>query len=100
MPNVTAGYRLEQYTLKRPQEVLMVKAEVEGEVDTVVIFKGFSSSLVRPTSADPDVPVLPEDATILSIDRLIGPYTPNQPRYIATGISWAEFQLLLLEIGV
>ncbi|HEY9659673.1 MAG TPA: hypothetical protein V6C65_14535, partial [Allocoleopsis sp.] len=61
------GFRLEQYTIKRPQEVLLVTAEIDGELDQIAIFKGFSSSLVRSTAFDPDVPVLPPDAKIVSI---------------------------------
>jgi hypothetical protein len=51
--------RLEQYTLKRPNEVLLVTAEIDGELDQIAVFKGFSSSLMRSTDSDPDVPVLP-----------------------------------------
>ena len=47
------AHRLEQYTVKRPQEVLIVKIETEGEFDEIAIFKGFSSSLVRSTAFDP-----------------------------------------------
>lgn len=94
------GYRLEQYTLRRPQEVLLVKAIVEGEVDEVSIFKGFSSSLMRPTAFDPDVPVLPETATVVAIDRLQAPYQPSQPRYIQQQLSLAEMLPLLEEAGV
>jgi hypothetical protein len=94
------GYRLEQYTLKRPQEVLLVRAIVAGEADEVVIFKGFSSSLVRPTAADPDVPVLPADAEIRSIDRLQGPYNPANPRFIQADLAWQDMVALLQEVGV
>lgn len=94
------GYRLEQYTIKRPQEVLRVLAKVAGDPDEVLVFKGFSSSLMRPTASDPDVPVLPPDAQILSIDRLAGPYNPESPRYIQQGLSWQEMQALLTEVGV
>jgi hypothetical protein len=94
------GYRLEQYTLKRPQEVLQVRAIVTGEEDEVVIFRGFSSSLVRPTAADPDVPVLPEDAEIQSIDRLEGPYNPANPTYLQQGLSWDDMLALLSAVGV
>ncbi len=91
--------RLEQYTLKRPQEVLLVEAEIDGEPDTVVIFKGFSSSLVRPTAFDPEVPVLPEDAKITSIDRLVGPYNPDNPQYIDRHLSMNDVETLLAESG-
>lgn len=94
------GFQLEQYTLKRPQEVLLVTAEIEGEYDQVAIFKGFSSSLVRPTAFDPDVPVLPDDAKIISIDRLQSPYNPQNPRYIQQGLTLEEMQTLLAQVGV
>jgi hypothetical protein len=94
------GERLEQYTIKRPQEVLLVNAEVEGEEDQVMVFKGFSSSLMRPTAIDPDVPVLPNDAKVLLVDRLHGPYEPNNPTYIEQGIDPARLEKLLQEAGV
>jgi hypothetical protein len=90
-----AGKRLEQYTLAHPKEVLLVKAEIEGEPDEVSIFKGFSSSLMRPTAFDPDVPILPEGAVIHSIDRLLSPYSPAQPHFIQQDLSWADFLELL-----
>ncbi|MCG8367687.1 MAG: hypothetical protein MJA27_30670 [Pseudanabaenales cyanobacterium] len=98
--SLSAGYRLEQYTLKQPQEVLIVQAEIEGEPDQVMIFKGFSSSLMRPTAFDPDIPVLPQNAKILSIDRLQSPYTPDSPNYLAQGMTWESFQPLLKDLGV
>lgn len=98
--NQSIGFRLEQYTLKRPREVLMVRAEVDGELDEVTIFKGFSSSLTRPTSPDPDVPVLPEGAQILAIDRLESPYNPQSPRYLQQDLTWPEMQTLLEQTGV
>lgn len=91
----SAGQRFEQYSLRCPDEVLMVEAKVSGEPDQVMIFKGFSSSLMRPTDYNPDVPVLPQEAEIVEIARLKGPYQPNNPEYIAQGISWAEFEALL-----
>ncbi|HEY9764252.1 MAG TPA: hypothetical protein V6D07_17110 [Trichocoleus sp.] len=94
------GKRLEQYTLRVPQEVLLVNAEVEGEADQVVVFRGFSSSLVRPTAFDPDVPVLPDKAVIESIDRLLGPYQPSNPRYLAKGLTWEAFEELLNDLGL
>jgi len=97
---VSIAQRLEQYTLRRPNEVLLVKAEVEGELDEIAVFKGFSSSLVRSTAFDPDVPVLPESARILSIDRLEAPFNPANPRYIAQAIDWDAMQTLLAEVNV
>ncbi|NCR90334.1 MAG: hypothetical protein GPJ05_14385 [Microcystis aeruginosa G13-10] len=43
------GKQLEQYTLKNPQEVLLVTIAVDGEEEEISIFKGFSSSLTRST---------------------------------------------------
>ncbi|QYO63091.1 hypothetical protein [Leptolyngbya sp. 7M] len=96
----TIGYRLEQYTLKRPQEVLIVTAEIDGEPDQITIFKGFSSSLMRPTDFDPDVPMLPAGTQIIAIDRLQSPYNPLTPRYIQQGLSLSEMEVLLQEVGV
>ena len=93
------GSRLEQYTVKRPQEVLIVTAEIDGEMDEIAIYKGFSSSLVRPTAFDPDVPILPESANILAIDRLVGPLNPTKPEYIQQGLTWETIQPLLEEVG-
>ncbi|WP_193196683.1 hypothetical protein [Nostoc sp. MG11] len=92
--------RLEQYTAKRQQEVLIVAVAIADEQDKIVIFKGFSSSLMHPTAFDADVPVLPDGAKILSIDRIASPYNPEAPRYIQQGLSWEAMQALLLEAGV
>lgn len=94
------GQRLEQYTIKRPQEILLVEVETAGELDQIVIFKGFSSSLINPTAFDPDVPILPENATIISIDRLASPYNPDAPHYIQQGLSSEQMEALLTEIGL
>lgn len=94
------GKRLEQYTAKRTQEVLLVTVEIVGEQDKIAIFKGFSSSLMRSTEFDADVPILPDEANILSIDRLASPYNPQTPRYIEQGLSWEAMQVLLSEVGV
>ena len=94
------GKRLEQYTAKRPQEVLIITVEIADEQDTIAIFKGFSSSLVRPTAFDADVPVLPDGANILNIDRVASPYNPEVPRYIQQGISWEAMEILLSEVRV
>ncbi|MEH2010629.1 DUF7734 family protein [Nostoc sp.] len=94
------GKRLEQYTAKRPQEVLLVMVEIADEQDTIAIFKGFSSSLMRPTAFDADVAVLPDGANILNIDRVASPYNPEAPRYIQQGLSWKAMEALLSEMGV
>lgn len=95
------GLRLEKYTSKRQEEVLMVELETSsGESDTVVIYSGFSSSLVRPTNFDPDVPVIEADAKIMTIDRLASPYNPENPTYIQTGLTLSEMEKLLSEAGI
>jgi hypothetical protein len=94
------GQRLERYTAKRPHEVLIVTAEIAGEEDEIAIFKGYSSSLMRPTAFDPDIPVLPDNAKIISIDRLFAPYNPSSPHYIQQGLTWETLQPLLSEVGV
>jgi hypothetical protein len=93
-------HRLERYTLNHPQEVLIVHAEVDGEADELAIFKGYSSSLVHPTPVDLSVPVLPEEAVILRVDRLRAPYTPSSPTYIEQGVSWSEFSQRLQAVGL
>lgn len=98
--NHSVGKRLEQYTAKRSHEVLIVTVEIAGEPDQIAIFKGFSSSLMRPTAFDPEVPVLPDEAKILSIDRVASPYNPQSPRYIQQGLTWETIQPLLSEAGI
>lgn len=93
------GHRLEQYTIKRPQEVLLVTTSMAGETDQILIFKGFSSSLMHPTAFDPDIPVLANDAQIIAIDRLQGPYRPESPMYIQQGLPLHDMQRLLDEVG-
>ncbi|NJL81807.1 MAG: hypothetical protein HC890_00270 [Chloroflexaceae bacterium] len=92
--------RLEDYSRQRSQEVLLVEAETEGEIDLVMIFRGFSSSLWRSTPSDPDVPLIDEKATIVSIDRLASPYQPDRPRYLQRHFTWSEMVELLKEAGV
>jgi hypothetical protein len=94
------GKRLEQYTTKRPQEVLLVTVEIADEQDKIAIFKGFSSSLMRSTAFDPDVPVIPNEAKVVSIDRIASPYNPESPRYIQREISWEVMEGILAEVGV
>jgi len=94
------GYQLERYSQKHPQEVLRVRALVAGEPDEILIFRGFSSSLMRPTARDPELPMLPESAQILSIDRLVAPYSPQAPQYYERDLSWGQMLLLLTAAGI
>ncbi|MEI6332722.1 MAG: hypothetical protein WCP16_26055 [Pseudanabaena sp. ELA645] len=90
--SLNQGQQLEAYSVQHPQEVLLVKLKIDDELDEVMIFKGFSSSLMRSTAFDPDVPVISDRAEILTIDRLIAPYKPHQPEYIQRDIRWEKFQ--------
>jgi hypothetical protein len=92
--------RLEQYSLRFPQEVLLVEADVAGQRDQIMVFKGFSSSLVQATASDPDVPILPADAVILSLSRCRAPYRPPAPEMIEPDLSWSEFLERLANLGL
>ncbi|MGB3694740.1 MAG: hypothetical protein WA865_12230 [Spirulinaceae cyanobacterium] len=94
------GKRLEDYTIKCPGEVLIVTAKVAKKEDCIVIFKGFSSSLMYTTAFDPDVPLLPKEAEIMTIDRVHAPYNPEAMRYIQQGLGWQEMEGLLTAVGV
>jgi len=98
--NNSVGKRLEQYTVKKSQEVLIVTVEIDDEPDQIAVFKGFSSSLMRPTAYDPDVPVLPDTAKIITINRIASPYNPDAPCYLQQDISWEDMQVLLSKVGV
>lgn len=87
--------RLEKYTLKKPQEVLLVSIATEEEEHQIAIFRGFSSSLTGPTSADPDEPIIPKNAKIVSIDRVVSPYNPENPKYIQQDITQAQIEEML-----
>lgn len=91
--------KLEQYTIQKPNEVLLVEIEVEGEKDQLIIFKGFSSSLMNSTNFDPDQPIVSAEAKIIKIDRLVSPYNPNNPNYIEQGLTWEKMENLLIDIS-
>ncbi|MCM1985239.1 DUF7734 family protein [Lyngbya confervoides] len=93
------GDRLEQYTLAHPDEVFLVQAEVAGEPDEVIIFRGFSSSLMQPTAYDLEVPVLPQGAKIQRVDHLRGPYDPRNPQPIQENLSWPQTHAFLISQG-
>lgn len=82
---------LEKYTEKVQSEILLVHAVVDGEEDEVLVFKGHSSSLMRPTTKDPEESVLPPTAVIKYIDRMRAPFNPSNPQFIKQGLSWGEF---------
>lgn len=82
MSNKSAEKRLLEYSIKRPGEVLKVTTQTPEGVDEIIIFKGFASYLSQATPTDPEVSLIPENATIITIDRLKSPYRPLEPAYI------------------
>lgn len=95
------GFRLEQYTLKQRDEVLIINLETAtGEADQVMVFAGFSSSLMRATDYDPEVAIIASDSTITSIDRLVSPYNPNNPQYIESDLTIEEMELILQKFNL
>jgi hypothetical protein len=94
------GKRLERYTLRCPDRVLLVSIVCAGEEDCITIFKGFSSSLMRSTAFDPDVPVIDENAEIIEVDLLASPYDPDNPQYLERGLTWADIEQKLEELGL
>lgn len=87
--------QLESYSQSHPKEVLLINTKSGETEDQVMIFKGFSSSLMQPTDFNPDNSVFAEDALFVSCDRLNSPYVPNNPSYIAQNLSWEDLQSLL-----
>lgn len=92
--------RLEQYSQQHPQEVLRVMVDAADSPQEILIFRGFSSSLTDATAFDPDIPILTDDAQILSIDRLRSPYHPTQPEYVAPSMTWEQMEALLQDSGL
>jgi hypothetical protein len=96
--NLNIEKQLEEYTLKKLDEVLLVEIETEEETGTIIIFKGFSSSLTGSTNSNPDEPIIPAKAKIIKIDRLISPYNPNNLQYIQKNLSWEDMKKLMIEL--
>ncbi|WP_449416913.1 DUF7734 family protein [Phormidium nigroviride] len=48
----------EEHAAKRPHEVLVGRAKIEGKLEEIAIFEGFSISLTHRTAFNPDVPGL------------------------------------------
>ncbi|KAJ1293912.1 hypothetical protein BS78_01G105700 [Paspalum vaginatum] len=84
--------RMERYTEDARDQALLVKARVDDEVEVVLVFKGFSSSLSGGTAADPARSVLPERAIIQSVDVVKGPFDPNNIEYLEKGVEWDDFK--------
>ncbi|KAF7044171.1 hypothetical protein CFC21_053433 [Triticum aestivum] len=84
--------RLETYSEGARDVALLVTAAVDGELESVLVFKGFSSSLSGRTAPDPAMSVLPERAVIQSVDVVKGPFDPDNIEYLEKDLSWEEFK--------
>ncbi|KAK9748410.1 hypothetical protein RND81_02G055100 [Saponaria officinalis] len=82
---------LELYSQSARGEALLVTALVDGQEVEVIIFKGFSSCLSYQTSPDPWKSVLPQRAEIKCIDRVRGPFDPDNIHYIEKGLTLHTF---------
>lgn len=89
--------QLEAYSRNHPEEVLLITTTEADIEDQVMIFKGFSSSLMRPTDSNPDNSVFTANAEFVCLDRLQSPYLPNDPTYIEQNMFWEAMQNLLVE---
>ncbi|MBW4698194.1 MAG: hypothetical protein KME03_09920 [Aphanocapsa lilacina HA4352-LM1] len=94
------GDALEAYTRKRPGEVLLVRVLLDGSEEEVLVFRGASSFLTRPTPADPGQPVIPAGAQLLGVERQRAPFSPVNPQVIAAGLQGEELATLLAEVGI
>jgi hypothetical protein len=94
------GEALETYTRRRPDEVLLASVLVDGSQEEVLIFRGVSSFLTRPTPADPGTPVIPADARLVGVARHRAPYSPTAPQVIASGLEGEALARLLAEAGL
>eukprot|EP00850_Spirogloea_muscicola_P018390 SM000168S02589 [mRNA] locus=s168:11124:11588:- [translate_table: standard] len=99
--------RLERYSERVRGEVLRVRATIPDDdadggdtEDEVLVFRGFSSSLTRPTANDPAVPVLPPAARITAVDRIRAPYNPATVVYLARDLAADQLESLLAERGL
>ncbi len=95
----TPQERLENYSRSHPREVLRLTVRDRDGEGEILIYKGFSSSLTRPTAFDPDVAVLDPAAEILGVDRIQAPYDPQHIHYLEQNLSWTEFNQRLEQAG-
>uniref|UniRef100_N1QXW8 NADH:ubiquinone reductase (H(+)-translocating) n=1 Tax=Aegilops tauschii TaxID=37682 RepID=N1QXW8_AEGTA len=84
--------RLEAYSEGARDVALLVTAAVDGELESVLVFKGFSSSLSGRTAPDPAMSVLPERAVIQRVDVVKGPFDPSNIEYLEKDLPWEEFK--------
>ncbi|NJL97678.1 MAG: hypothetical protein HC924_02010 [Synechococcaceae cyanobacterium SM2_3_2] len=91
---------LERYSQRIPSEALRVQIRMDGEDDCVLIYKGFSSSLMRATPASADESVIPLAATLIGLERLRAPLDPLNPEVLATYQDPEAVRALLREQGM
>ncbi len=95
----TPQERLENYSRSHPREVLRLTVRDGHGEGEVLVYKGFTSSLTRPTAFDPDVAVLTPATEILWVDRIQAPYQPQQVQYLEQNLGWVEFSQRLEQAG-
>ncbi|RWW18395.1 hypothetical protein GW17_00017620 [Ensete ventricosum] len=86
---------MEAYSEAVGDVALVVRATVDGEEETVLVFKGFSSCLSSRTSYDPSKSVLPARAVIERIDVVRGPFDPSNVEYLEKDLTWEAFKTRL-----
>ena len=91
---------LERYSQRIPSEALRVQIQMDGEDDCVLIYKGFSSSLMRATPSSADESVIPFAATLIELERLRAPLHPVNPEVLATYRDSEAVRALLQEQGI
>ncbi len=91
---------LERYSQRIPSEALRVQVQVAGDDDCVLIYKGFSSSLMRSTPASADEAVIPSTATLIELERLQAPLDPVSPKVLATYRDPEAVRALLRDQGI
>jgi hypothetical protein len=75
--------RFEEISRSRPDRVLRLRGELQGEPLELLIFRGFSCSTTHPTAFDPDTSVLPAGAVLQQAELLQGPLDPAAERILA-----------------
>lgn len=88
---------LERYTQRIPAEALRVQIQMEASEDLVLIFRGFSSSLMGSTPANLEDPVIPLGAKLLRLERLRAPLDPVHPVVLAEYQDLDQVRRLLRE---
>ncbi|MQM03654.1 hypothetical protein Taro_036445 [Colocasia esculenta] len=83
---------IESYSAGARGVALLVHAAVDGEEETVLVFKGFSSLLSSVTTSDPAKSVLPARAVIRAVDVVRGPFDPSNIEYLERDLPWDAFK--------